>query len=792
MLLALPCIAFAQLTLSGTVRNKATSEPVAGAVITIENTYFNVVSNADGKYKLRNLKEGDYIIHVSMMGFEKLTARVSLVSDMEHDIMITESAVMADEVIIQATRADDRSAVAYTNVDRKDIAKINLGQDVPYLLNMTPSTVVTSDAGAGIGYTGIRIRGTDPSRINVTINGIPVNDAESQGTFWVDLPDIASSIDNIQVQRGAGTSTNGAGAFGGSVNIQTIKLNAKPYGELNNSYGSFNTMKNTVMAGTGLVDSAWAFDARLSKISSDGYIDRASAELGSYYVSGAYYGKSTIIKAITFSGVEETYQAWYGVHKDSLKTNRTFNPAGIYYDDNGSIRYYDNQVDNYRQDYYQLHFSKLIGTDLNLNTALHYTKGFGYYEEYKEDQSFDSYGLNNVIIDSNTVISSTDLIRRKWLDNDFYGATFSGNYTGVAGLDITLGGALNRYDGDHFGEVIWAQHASNGSIRHRYYDDNGLKTDFNIFAKTNYSITEKLHIFGDVQYRTVKYSFLGFDQYLNNITQNAQLAFINPKAGITFDITESASVYASYSVANKEPNRDDFTQSTPQSRPKHETLKDIEAGYRHNIKIAAWSVNAYYMMYDNQLVLTGEINDVGAYNRSNVKESYRAGIEAEFGWKLLKNLEWAGNATFSQNKIASFSEFIDDYDNGNQLVNVHKNTDIAFSPAIIAANIITYSPVKGAEISLFSKYVGEQFLDNTSNRERMIDAYFLNDARISYSFSTKKIREIGITLMANNIFNEMYESNGYTYSYIYGGLVTESFYYPQAARNWMAGLSLKF
>lgn len=790
--LAMPCIAAAQFTLSGTITGTGQNTPLPFATVTVDETFLHVQTNLEGAYMLRNLPAGKHVIRISMLGFKTLTDTILLSSDMQKTYRLKEAGTVMDEVIVQATRANEQSAVAYANITKKEIDKINLGQDVPYLLNQTPSVVVTSDAGAGVGYTGIRIRGTDPSRINVTINGIPVNDAESQGTFWVDLPDIASSFDNVQVQRGIGTSTNGAGAFGGSINIQTTKLNPKPYAELHNSYGSFNTIKNTVMAGTGLLDSAWAFDARLSNLKSDGYIDRASADLGSYYVSGAWYGKSTMVKAITFSGVEETYQAWYGVHKDSLESNRTFNPAGMYFDEEGNIRYYDNQVDHYRQDYYQLHFSKLISQKLNFNAALHYTKGGGYYEEYKEDAALSDYGLNEIMIDSSNTISYTDLIRRKWLDNDFYGATFSANYDPYKKLSVTLGGAWNRYDCDHFGEVIWAQFASNGNIRHRYYDDNAVKTDLNVFGKVLYNFSKKLSAFADVQYRMVDYTFLGFNSDRVNITQNAALNFINPKAGITYNINERANLYVFYGRGNKEPNRDDYTQSTPQSRPKHETLDDIEAGYRHNMKRAAWSINAYYMMYKNQLVLTGEVNDVGAYNRSNVEDSYRAGVEAELGVKVLKNLEWAGNVTFSRNKIANFKEYIDDYDNGGQMVNTYTETDIAFSPEIIAANMITFSPVKGGEITLMSKYVGEQFLDNTSDRDRMIDAFFVNDLRMTYSFKPEKFGEISLKLHVNNLFNEIYESNGYTYSYIYGGLVTESFYYPQAGINWLAGLSLKF
>ena len=807
LLVASPCAVLAQFTISGKVKNKQNSETVAGAVISIENTYAATTSKSDGSYEIKKLSEGKYVVHASLLGFQKYTDTVQLTADKVLDIELTESSVLMDAVIVSSTRAGDKSAMAYSSVSKEQIADQNLGVDLPYLLNQQQSVVTTSDAGAGVGYTGIRIRGVDATRVNVTINGIPVNDAESQGTFWVNMPDLASSIDNIQIQRGVGTSTNGAGAFGGSLNIETAKLNPKGYAEYNTSYGSFNTLKNTVNVGSGLINDKFAVDARLSKITSDGFIDRGASDLKSYYLSGAYYGKKTIVKFITFSGQEETYQSWYGIPESRLKgdtegmnnyiINNGLDAEEAYNLLNSNSRTYNyytysNQVDHYKQDYYQLHFSRELNRNWNVNAALHYTKGKGYYEEYKKNQSFSSYGLDNVITGNDT-LTTTNLIRRRWLDNDFYGTTFSLNYNNHKKISAVIGGGYNRYWGLHFGEVIWAQFASNGALNHKYYNDTADKTDFNIYAKANYQATDKLNVFADIQYRTINYSFLGFSSQLINIQQTASLNFINPKVGVNYDINPNASVYASYSVGNKEPSRDDYTQSTPESRPKHETLNDIEAGYKQNTKNAMWTVNVYHMDYKNQLVLTGEINDVGAYNRANVAKSYRQGIEGAFGIRLLKNLNWEMNATFSQNKIENFAEYVDDYDNGGQQKITYSETDIAFSPNLIAGNTFTFEPVKNLKFSFISKYVSEQYLDNTSTDTRKLDAFFVNDLRINYSFKTKYIRSIGITLAINNLFSEQYESNGYTWGYIYGGQrIVENFYYPQAGINYLAGLTFKF
>ncbi|HEX8514658.1 MAG TPA: TonB-dependent receptor [Bacteroidia bacterium] len=797
----------AQYSISGRITDKKNSEPVAGATIRISNTFIAAQSKSDGSFEIRNLKPGKYILQSSLIGFSELYDTIVLSSDRTVDYQLQAAAVLMDEVIVDATRADENSAMAYSTINKDQIAEQNLGQDLPYLLNQQPSVVTTSDAGAGVGYTGIRIRGVDATRVNVTINGIPVNDAESQGTYWVDLPDIASSIDNIQLQRGVGTSTNGAGAFGGSLNIQTTKLNSKAYAEVNSSYGSFNTFKNTVNVGSGLINEQFAVDARLSKISSDGYIDRATSDLKSYYLSGGYYGKKNIVKFITFSGYEETYQAWNGVPESKLRNDEAgmieyaFNylpdseEAGNLFNSNNrtyNSYTYKNQVDHYVQTYYQLHFAHEFNRNWNSNIALHYTKGKGYYEEYKKSESFSAYGLADLTIGTET-ISSTDLVRRRWLDNDFYGTTFSLNYNSLKKLSAVIGGGINNYTGQHYGEISWAQYASNSTINHRYYHDTANKSDINFFIKGNYAITKKINVFADLQYRTINYSFLGFDDRFKNAKQTATLSFINPKAGISYEFIPNAMVYASYSIGNKEPSRADYTQSTPASRPKHESLSDLEIGYKHSTRIAMWSLNLYHMDYKNQLVLTGEVNDVGAYNRTNAAESYRQGIEAEVGIKILKSLSWNANITLSKNKIKGFREYIDNFDSTAQRINVYNETDIAYSPNIIAGSTIAFEPVENLKFSFISKYVGMQYLDNTSNNSRKLDAFFVNDFRINYSIKTKYIREIGFTVAINNLFSEEYESNGYTFGYIYGNKhFTENFYYPQAGVNYMAGLTLKF
>ena len=683
-----------------------------------------------------------------------------------------------NEVVVNATRANQKTGMAFTNVYQKDIKKVNLGQDMPFLLNQLPSVVVSSDAGAGVGYTGIRIRGTDPTRINVTLNGVPYNDSESQGTYWVNMPDFASSAQSIQVQRGVGTSTNGAGAFGASININTLGYEQDAYGETNFTVGSFNTLKTNVLASTGLLNGHFVVDARLSKLSSDGYIDRASSDLKSFYVSAGYYGKNNFVRFNAFSGKEKTYQAWEGVPESLLKTNRTFNPYT-----------YDNQVDDYQQDHYQLISSFKLNNSWTFNPILHYTKGRGFYEQFRESQSYANYGLPNVIIGRDT-IKRTDLVRRKWLDNDFYGATYSLDYQSNKKLSANIGGGWNKYDGDHFGEIIWAKNASTADLRYRWYESNALKTDFNIYAKGYYQVSEALNFFADLQYRTVSYDIKGVNDDRLDITQQSNYQFFNPKFGVNYQLGKTSSVYASYAVGNKEPSRQDFIDNA--QAPLAETLHDLEIGYRTAGQKLSFDANFYYMNYKNQLVLTGQVNDVGNTIRVNVPKSYRAGLELIANWKFAPRWALSANTTFSQNKIKNFTETIVNYDGDANKINYLSKTDISFSPNLIAGGQLSYNPTKNVELALMTKYVSKQFMDNTSDDNRSLDAFFVNDIRASYSVKPKLVKELTFSLLVNNIFNHLYESNGYTYSYIYDKQVTtENFYYPQAGTNFLLAVKVR-
>lgn len=702
-----PIISMAQFNISGTVAENSSVLPGAG--IKLKNKGQSVIAGANGRYEFSNLPAGNYTLVVSYVGYATQEKTINLTANTVVDFKLSALSFLADEVVVSATRASKNTATTYKDLNRAEIAKKNVGQDLPYILNQTPSVVVSSDAGAGVGYTGIRIRGSDATRINVTLNGIPLNDAESQGSFFINLPDLASSVDNIQIQRGVGTSTNGAGAFGASLNIQTTTRRDSAYAELNNTYGSYNTWKNTVSVGSGLIGNKFSFDGRLSRIKSDGYIDRASSNLKSFFVTGAYYGKNDILRANVFSGTEKTYQAWNGVTEDLLQTDRRHNDFT-----------YDNQTDNYQQDHYQLFYTRNLAKTLTANAALHYTYGRGYYEEYKDDQSLAKYQIKPVVV-GGTTIDKSDLVRRLWLDNDFYGVTYSLNYTPKTDLSFTLGGAYNEYKGRHFDEVIWAQFANydaSQSARHIYNDNNAFKSDFNIFGRANYQI-EQFNIFADLQYRNVYYSYFGKDEAGNPAQQNARLEFFNPKLGLTYNIDSKSNVYASVAVGHKEPNRRDFTDSNINTRPKSEQLTDFEFGYRTQQEVFSMGLNGFAMLYKDQLINTGKLNDVGGQTRQNVPDSYRLGLELDGRWQILKNLSWSATATLSRNKIKEFTEYIyDDADASGKtfVTNTYKNTDISYSPTLILSSEIAYNPIKNAEIALISKYVGKQYLDNTDRK----------------------------------------------------------------------------
>ncbi len=676
-----------------------------------------------------------------------------------------------EEVMVQAIRANEKTPVTFTNFTKKEIAKRNLGQDIPTLMNYLPSVVTTSDAGNGIGYSGIRVRGSDATRVNVTINGIPYNDSESHGTYWVNMPDFASSAESIQLQRGVGTSTNGAGAFGASLNVLTEATNKTAGGEISNSFGSFNTHKHTVKFNTGILNDHFEISGRLSKIKSDGYVDRAKSNLNSYFLQGSYIGKTTQIKALVFGGKEVTYQAWYGVDKATLESDRTFNAAGMYTDANGDTQFYENQVDNYNQDHYQLHWNEKISEKFNTNLAFHYTKGKGYYEGFQENATLADYGLNDVVIGGNT-ISESNLVTRKWLDNDFYGLTFSGNYN-TEKLNIIVGGGANKYEGLHYGQIIWAQYASNSTNTSRYYDDYGIKTDANVFAKANYQITEKLNIYGDLQLRNVNYKANGVQADFVNESFN----FFNPKAGITYQLNPNSNFYASYARANREPNRTDYENGNP----KPEKLDDYELGWRFATSKTQINLNGYYMFYKDQLVLTGALDEVGSPIRKNSGNSYRLGVELNAKFQLTEKWHIAPNFSISENKNIDYIN-----DEGGNLTNLGKTT-IAFSPEIVAGNILIFSPFKPLQIGLLSKFVDKQFLSNIEDENATLKDYFIQDLLIDYEFKPSKIfKSIHLNLLANNILNVKYVSNAADYG---GGYI---YYYPQAGANILAGLTLKF
>jgi iron complex outermembrane receptor protein len=681
-----------------------------------------------------------------------------------------------EEVLISGVRAKEKSPITFTNVSKTQIAPRNLGQDIPILLNYLPSVVTTTDAGAGIGYTYMRVRGSDGSRINVTLNGVTFNDSESQGTFFVNLPDFASSLESIQLQRGVGTSTSGAGAFGASLNLQTKAAQQRSYAEIANSIGSFGTKKHTLAFGTGLHNN-FEMNARISKIKSDGFIDRASSDLFGYYFDANYITKNTIIKAIAFGGKEKTYQAWNGLEdEEKLKNDRTYNSAGQYTDEFGNTQFYDDETDNYWQNHFQLHWNEKISSKWQSNLALHYTLGKGYFEQYREDENFSDY----VLPDFNG-ITSTDLVRKRWLDNAFYGTTFSLNYKNTT-TDIIIGGAANKYEGKHFGEVVWTQYYVPNS--NKYYDNFGNKNDVNFYSKASQQIG-KFNVFADLQYRMVFYEANSIK--FNDV--NDTFRFFNPKAGITYTLNPASSIYGYFGIANKEPRRDDYESGSI----KPERLQDYELGYKYKNKKTSLNINAFYMRYKNQLVATGALNDVGSPVFENSGKSMRAGIEIEAALQLASKFVLQPNITLSTNKNNNF------YFERNGILTNLGNTNIAYSPNMVIGNALTYSPIKTLQISLLTKYVGEQYMGNIDAEKSILPDYTTSDLNINYEWKINKgIKSIVFSGLINNIFDRTYQSNGYFYTYNDNwsgpGISTIEGvgFYPQAGINFLVGMNLKF
>ncbi len=785
-----PYLAMSQYMLSGTVTDASNGQRLSGANVILLNSPYGAVTNDAGYFAIKKLPAGNYPLKISYVGYESYFDTIKLDRNLHLKIELRVMAQMQEEVIVKATRVDISVPTTFSELHRKEIRKLNSGRDLPYVLQMSPSVVASSDAGTGIGYTSLRIRGTDMTRINVMVNGIPLNDPESQQVYWVDLPDFASSTDNIQIQRGVGTSVNGAGAFGASINLLSTKISDEPQTLIHASGGSFNTLRNFVTFSTGKSSSGFALDGRLSRITSDGYIDRASANLKSFFLSGGYYGKRSLLRINVIGGKEITYQAWEGVPSELLDKWRTFNPAGLYTDENGDTLYYKNQIDDYQQDHYQLIYSLSPSNNVTLNLAAHYTHGFGYYESFREDAKYSKYALPDVIIGNDT-IRKTDLIDRKHLDNDFAGTTFSVIYEKNPLWKFTLGGAYNYYKGQHFGRIIWARHASTSFPENDFYRNEGIKQDFNIYGKASWEMRKHLSWFVDMQYRRVGYEIEGIHDNQRRLDQSHLFNFFNPKAGMNVNINEKQRLYLSLAVANREPSRDNYRDADEGYIPQPERLYDLELGYEWFGANFQFGANFYWMQYKDQLVLTGKINNVGDPIMINVPDSFRAGIELQADAQLMPSLRLMANLTLSQNKIKNLTEFVDNWDTGEQESIFYKETAISFSPPVIGGLNIQYMPLQNLSLMFQAKYVGKQYIDNSSSDERKIDPYYVSDLRIDYSLSLPYIRHLNFFFVLNNIFDHQYESNAWVYSYIYENQRRKmDGYFPQAGIHFITGLEI--
>ncbi len=796
-ILAVPLTA--QHTLKGKVVDKASGEVLAGASIILKPSGKALISQQDGHFQFSNLNAGKHQLIVSYIGFASQHLQLLIKGDTTVYVQLSEEIYLSEEVVVKSTRVTQDNPITFSVLSREDLQSKNQGTDLPYLLQSVPSVVTGSDAGAGVGYTSLRIRGTDLTRINVTLNGVPVNDPESHGVFFVNLPDLASSVENIQIQRGVGTSTNGAAAFGASMNIQTSDRSATAFAGLNSSFGSFNSFKNTLEFATGINKNGFALDGRLSKITTDGFVDRGSSDLKSFYLAGSWANKNTIVKLLVTGGKEKTYQAWYGIPKDSLTANRKYNPAGEMIDSLGNIiGYYNNQTDNYQQDYYQLHIARQINSRFVLNASLFLTNGKGYYESWKNNQKLSDYGFEAASPGMET-IKRTDLVQQKWLDNSFYGGQMALNFSKNNTTNIT-GIGWNNYEGDHFGFITWARFAGNSFIDKPWYFNAGKKTDFNIFNKTSFKIIPKLTAFVDLQYRYINYSINGKHEDLADLSQNHIFNFVNPKLGFNYQLNQTTGAYASVALSNREPNRSVYRDADPDQDIRAEKLTNFELGLRINRERLKIETNLFYMDYTDQLVLTGKINNVGSAIMTNVNQSYRAGWESMLGYALTKKMNLNGNLTLSTNKIIDFVEYVDNWnywdDPDNepyQYAFSRGNTTISFSPAVTAALGISWNPTEQLAFQYQSQYVGRQYIDNTMDKSRSLDAYHLGNIMLAYDFRLKNLRLFQLALYLNNVFDEKYETNAWVYRYYLQGEAYEmNGYFPQAGFHASVQLKIGF
>jgi len=819
-------IYFCALTFMGFTQNSVLTgtvvgdegEVLIGASVEIDNLYKGDYTNENGVYTIPNIKDGLHTVTCKYLGFKTFVSTVTISGETVFDISLNVSSLVLDQIVVSALKAQDNTPVAKTNISKSDIEANNVTQDIPYQLELTPSVVATSENGTGMGYTNMRIRGTDMTRINVTMNGIPLNDAESQGVFWVNMADFASSIEEVQIQRGVGTSTNGAASFGASINFQTLGITEKPYAKISSNVGSFNTFKENITVGSGIIDSAFAVTLRLSKLNSDGWVQRGFSDHQSAHLTASYFNKKSLLTANILLGKEITGITWWGVPDYIIDSEPTFNPAGEYTDDNGDKQYYKGQTDNYWQNHYILNYSREISKHIDFVLGLHYTTGKGYYEQYiprfddwGDENLLSNYGLNPIILGDtistiagtqyvfpDSTITSSDMIRQKWLDNDFYGYTANFHYKKNR-VDLSVGTSFNIYEGDHFGKIKWIKFNPALYKEPTWYFNIGEKKDLNGFAKIQYQATPKLSLYGDLQLRTINYKMQGPDDDLVNIDQEHTWNFKNPKAGAYYKFDFHSSAFVSFAVAHREPSRADLKEASKAGGnefPKAETLKDLEIGYQYNEQKHAFGINFYHMMYDNQLVNTGQVNSVGYPIMTNVENSHRTGVEFSVGVKPNKHFEWNGNITVSENKIENYYEYAEDYDNDWNKISKITNmgtTDISYSPDLIASSSFMIYPDKKMSFGITSKYVGEQYLDNTSDEVRKLDAYLVHNLQITYHHSLKNNKDkLHIQLLVNNLLDTKYISNGYGGNWYEQGKEYSWLYlFPQAGINYMLKLTLE-
>lgn len=779
----------------------AEGNPLAGAVVIVRNSMIGTSTDSKGLYEINLRRTGDYSIVASFMGYADEVSQVFIDSDTQIDFSLSPESIMGEAVIVSATRASSKMPIAQTSISSEELERNKAGFDIPYLLEMVPSVVAVSEGGTGVGNTSFRIRGTDMTRINVTVNGIPVNDPESQGVWWVNMPDFANSVDNIQIQRGVGTSTHGAGAFGATVNFQTVTLKPEPFALGEVMAGSFNTFRTSVKAGTGLINKRFSFETRYSKITSDGYIDRGWSDHQSLFFTGAWHTANSLLRFNVIHGEQHTGITWEGTPSYMLNNNRTYNPAGYMGDDeNINPLFYPNESDNYLQNHYQLVFSHQFSNDFKVNLAGYLVTGEGYYEQFKSGRKLVDYGIEPIVMGEDTV-RRVDMIRQKWLDNNLLGITYSLAYK-TNKLSTILGGGWNKFTNDHFGNVLWTSVNLDIPSNYEWYRNNGTKDDFNIFLKTNYEVIQNLSLYADIQLRTINYSLAGYDDDLASLDQDHSWEFFNPKAGLFYRISPAQEAFFSVGVAHREPTRADIKDAMKygsDQTPRHEKLIDYELGYNLKSQLFAVGLNLFFMNYSDQLVLTGKLSDVGYPLMTNVERSYRTGVEVMGGFMPTSWLRWDANLTLSRNRIIDFVEYVDLFDSNWELIGQVQNnlgeTDISFSPSVVGSSQLRFHLIKNLDVSVISKYVGSQYIDNTSSSDRQLDAYFVNNLKIDYNLNLKGTRGVGIQLAINNILNEQYIANGWVWRAVFNDgspEYREDGFFPQAGINFMGKVVVEF